>query len=82
MRPCFTASSRNMPELPTVLQRARACERTRGHALMTHPVNPRSFGMKFIALAHVTTYTRPPFYSLGGLGTRLPTGYGRTYMKK
>ena len=24
MRPCFTASSRNMPELPTVLQRARA----------------------------------------------------------
>ena len=74
MRPCFTASSRNMPELPTVLQRARACERvrgTRGHALMTHPVNPRSFGMKFIALAHVTTYTRPPFYSLGGLGTRL-----------
>ena len=79
-------------ELPAVLQRARACERvrTRGHALMTHPVNPRSFGMKFIALAHVTTYTRPrftrwgawelvggpgneasPFYSLGGLGTRL-----------
>ena len=29
MRPCFTASSRNMPELPTVLQRARACERER-----------------------------------------------------
>ena len=32
----------------TVLQRARACERARtrgrGHALMTHPVNPRSFG--------------------------------------
>ena len=24
MRPSFTASSRNMPELPTVLQRARA----------------------------------------------------------
>ena len=42
---------------------------------MTHPVNPRSFGMKFIALAHVTTYTRPPFYSLGGLGTRLPRPY-------
>ena len=38
---------------------------------MTHPVNPRSFGMKFIAPEHVTTYTRPPFYSLGGLGTRL-----------
>ena len=68
MRPCFTASSRNMPELPTpTCARVRA----RGHALMTHPVNPRSFGMKFIALAHVTTYTRPPFYSLGGLGTRL-----------
>ena len=77
MRPCFTASSRNMPELPTVLQRARACERTRGHALMTHPVNPRSFGMKFIALAHVTTYTRPPFYSLGGLGTRLGCNHGQ-----
>ena len=29
MKPCFTASSRNMPELPTVLQRARACERVR-----------------------------------------------------
>ena len=29
MRPCFTASSRNMPELPTVLQCARACERLR-----------------------------------------------------
>ena len=74
MRPCFTASSRNMPELPTVLHvraRASAYTRTRGHALMTHPVNPRSFGMKFIALAHATTYTRPPFYSLGGLGTRL-----------
>ena len=50
---------------------ARVRARTRGHGLMTHPVNPRSFGMKFIALVHVTTYTRPPFYSLGGLGTRL-----------
>ena len=67
---CFTASSRNMPELP--LESNRLCERVRahacGHALMTQLVNPCSFGMKLIALAHVTTYTRPP---LGGLGTRL-----------
>ena len=40
---------------------------------ITHAVsNLRSVGMIFIALAHViVNYTRPPFYLLGGLGTRL-----------
>ena len=57
-----------MPELPWP-SRVYSNARARVDALMTHPVNPHSFG---IALAHVTTYTRPPFYSLGGMGTRLP----------
>ena len=35
------------------------------HALMTHPVHPRSFGMKFIALSHVTTYNRPVLLVVG-----------------
>ena len=47
------------------------CAHVREYALMMHSVNPCRFGMEFITLAHVTTYTRPMFYSMGGLGMRL-----------
>ena len=84
MRPCFTASSRNMPELPTVLHvysnvraRASAYAWARTDDASGKPTQFWNDDcgvlsqINYPALAHVTTYTRPPFYSLGGLGTRL-----------
>ena len=60
------ASSRNMPLESTHNVRVRAWARTDDSL-----VNPRCFGMKFIVLAHVTTY-QAPVLLIGGLGTRLP----------
>ena len=70
MRSCFTASSRNMPELPTVLQCARACERLRVGG------KPTQFWNEFIALAHVTTYTR----LIGGPGNEATEVLAASFM--